>query len=36
MYAGYKRIAPGHELGMDLNEPFLMALEMFQSGMSGK
>ena len=32
MYAGIKRIAPEHDLGMDLNEPFLKALEMFQNG----
>jgi Tfp pilus assembly protein PilF len=29
MYAGFKRIAPEHDLGMDLNEPFLTALELF-------
>lgn len=32
MYAGFKRIAPEHDLQMDLHEPFLIALEMFQSG----
>jgi hypothetical protein len=32
MYAGFKRIAPEHDLRMDLNEPFLTALEMFQKG----
>jgi Flp pilus assembly protein TadD len=36
MYAGFKRIAPGHDLGMDLNEPFLKALEMFQNGETGE
>lgn len=35
MYAGFKRIAPEHDLGMDLNEPFLKALEMFQNGETG-
>lgn len=32
MYAGFKRIAPDHDLHMDLNEPFLTALEMFEKG----
>ncbi len=32
MYAGFKRIAPEHDLHMDLNEPFLTALEMFEKG----
>ena len=32
MYAGFKRIAPEHDLGVDLNEPFLTALELFQQG----
>jgi hypothetical protein len=35
MYAGFKRIAPEHDLQMDLNEPFLSALEMFQKGETG-
>ncbi len=35
MYAGFKRIAPEHDLGMDLNDPFLTALELFQTGESG-
>jgi Flp pilus assembly protein TadD len=35
MYAGFKRIAPEHDLQMDLNEPFLAALEMFQKGETG-
>ena len=30
MYAGFKRIAPDHDLQMELHEPFLTALEMFQ------
>jgi hypothetical protein len=34
MYAGFKRIAPEHELGIDLHEPFLKALGMFQRGES--
>jgi hypothetical protein len=32
MYAGFNRIAPEHDLHMDLEEPFLTALEMFQTG----
>lgn len=32
MFAGFKRIAPEHDLRMDLDEPFLVALEMFQKG----
>jgi hypothetical protein len=36
MYAGFKRIAPEHDLHMDLNEPFLTALEMFDKGESGQ
>jgi tetratricopeptide (TPR) repeat protein len=32
MFAGFKRIAPEHDLHMDLNEPFLTALEMFEKG----
>ena len=35
MYAGFKRVAPEHDLHMDLNEPFLTALEMFQNGETG-
>lgn len=31
MYAGFKRIAPEHDLQMNLHEPFLIALEMFQN-----
>ena len=32
LFAGFKRIAPEHDLQMDLHEPFLIALEMFQAG----
>ena len=35
MFAGFKRIAPEHDLHMDLNESFLTALEMFQHGKTG-
>jgi tetratricopeptide (TPR) repeat protein len=28
MYAGFKRVAPEHDLGLDLNDPFLTALAM--------
>jgi hypothetical protein len=35
MFAGFKRIAPEHDLRMDLHEPFLTALEMFQKGETG-
>lgn len=35
MFAGFKRIAPGHDLQMDLEAPFLVALEMFQKGRAG-
>jgi len=31
MYAGFQRLAPEHELRMDLEEPWLKALEMFQA-----
>lgn len=36
MFAGFKRIAPEHDLQMDLHEPFLVALEMFQAGQESK
>jgi hypothetical protein len=36
MYAGFKRIAPEHDLHMDLSEPFLTALEMFENGEFGQ
>jgi len=32
MYAGLKRIAPEQDTGMDLNETWLTALELFNSG----
>ena len=31
MYAGFKRIAPDQDTGMDLNEPWITALELFES-----
>jgi Flp pilus assembly protein TadD len=31
MFAGFKRVAPEHDVGMDLNEPFLTALELFNA-----
>lgn len=35
MFAGFKRIAPEHDLQMDLEAPFLVALDMFNQGQSG-
>ena len=32
MYEGFKRIAPDQDTGMDLNEPWITALELFNSG----
>ena len=32
MYAGFKRIAPDQDTGMDLNEPWITALELFNVG----
>jgi hypothetical protein len=32
VYAGFKRIAPDQDTGMDLNEPWVAALELFNSG----
>ena len=32
MYAGFKRIAPEQDTGMDLNEPWITALELSNSG----
>jgi len=32
MYAGFKRIAPEQDTGMDLNEPWITALELFNAG----
>jgi hypothetical protein len=31
MFAGFKRIAPDQDTGMDLNEPWIAALELFNS-----
>jgi hypothetical protein len=28
MFAGFKRVAPEHDVGMDLNEPLLTALQI--------
>lgn len=30
MFAGFKRVAPEHDMGMDLNDSFLTALSLFQ------
>ena len=35
MNAGFKRIAPGDDLHMDLEEPFQKAREMFRNGATG-
>jgi hypothetical protein len=32
MFAGFKRVAPEEDVGMDLNEPFLTALQLHESG----
>lgn len=32
MHAGFKRVAPEHEVQMDLNDPFLTALQMHKNG----
>jgi hypothetical protein len=32
MYAGFKRIAPDQDTGMDLKEPWIAALELFNLG----
>jgi len=32
MYAGFKRIAPEQDTGMDLNEPWITALGLFNGG----
>jgi len=32
MHAGFKRLAPDQDTGMDLDEPFLTALELFNTG----
>jgi hypothetical protein len=31
MFAGFKRVAPDQDCGMDLDEPFLTALQMFNA-----
>jgi hypothetical protein len=31
MHAGFKRLAPEHDTGMDLDTPFLTALELFNA-----
>ncbi len=31
MYAGFKHISPQHDVGMDLNDPFLTALQLHES-----
>jgi hypothetical protein len=31
MFAGFKRVAPDQDVGMDLDEPFLTALQMFNA-----
>jgi hypothetical protein len=36
MFAGFKRVAPEQDPGMDLNEPFLTALQMHQGGSEKK
>ena len=36
MFAGFKRIAPEHDLQMDLEAPFLLALDMFNQGKRGQ
>ena len=36
MYAGFKRVAPGHDVGMDLEEPFLNALQLRQNEGEGR
>jgi hypothetical protein len=33
MYAGFKRIAPDQDTGMDLNEPWITALELFKGSL---
>src|SRR5438094_3527987 len=32
MYAGFKRVAPEQDVGMDLNDPFLTALQLHETG----
>jgi hypothetical protein len=35
MHAGFKRLAPGEDTGMNLDEPFLTALELFNGRQEG-
>lgn len=35
MYAGFQRIAPAEDCGMDLHDPYLTALQMHQAGQGG-
>jgi hypothetical protein len=35
MFAGFKRFAPEHDLQMDLHEPFLAALQIYQQKHGG-
>jgi hypothetical protein len=35
MHAGFKRLAPGEDTGMNLDEPFLTALELFDGRQGG-
>lgn len=35
MHAGFKRLAPGEDTGMNLDEPFLTALELFNGQQKG-
>ena len=35
MYAGFQRIAPDQDCGMDLHDPYLAALQLHQSGQDG-
>jgi hypothetical protein len=32
MYAGFKRVAPEHNVQMDVNDPYLTALQMHKNG----
>jgi hypothetical protein len=36
MFAGFKRVAPEHDLQMNLEEPFLAALEIYQELRGGQ
>ena len=36
MYDGFKRIASEHDTGMDLNQPWITALELFNAGNSSE